>query len=910
MSVVGIDFGDESLTVAVARRAGIDVLQNEIGKRKTRSMLSFGSVQRFVADEAITQYLSNNANSVVFIKRIIGKMFNDPDIAHEQKFIPAKLVPDATGRVALAVRHLDKDVLVTPEQVVATFLAKLKQVCAHNMDGQKVSDCVIAIPHYFSDAQRRAILDAARMLEKTPVGGLNVLRLVNDITAVAVQYGVRRTLNADEKRVVVFYDIGVASTDVAVATITSTGVKMESMAADSQLGGRDFDELLVEKLAVDIKEKYKLDVHTNTKALLKLRKECSRIKETLSANTKVPYTIEYLMDGKDVTGMVQREEFENLISTHLKDRLVAPLDRALAAAGVTATEVHSIEMLGGGTRVPFVQTLVKEYTGRELSKTCDADESVCWGATMQCAMYSPSFKVKEYDVKDICAYPIRVEWQHDANAPTSGVLPDMEFSESINVFPANNVTPSVKIVTVKKPVFPLQVAARYSDDSNRPKGQALVARFAIMAPANADMAAKVADPSTKLKLKMKVDANGLLSVVSAHAHYEVDVEVEEPVDASEAAAPAAGEGEKPAESPAAAADASPSPAADGAAAPAEGDAAAAAAPVDGAAGAPATDAEAPAPAAAAPTTRKVIKKVVEKVELGVHAHYPWNLSAAAFTAALEQEQAMAHQDREVRETAERMNELEGFILTMKSRIQDSSDLKPFFAPGKADAAYEEFKTQETWLEDEGYDEKKSVYEAKIEALRVLVASALALQKEAQERPEAIAAVTTALEQWREWTKTTEEKYAHISPELRSKVTAKCDEVALWVANKQNEQGSKPAHEQPAALVKDFHAKINELNTACNVILKTPKPKPAPKPEAPKEEAPKEEAPKEEAKPAEDAAEAAKTEGDKEAAAAEEKPAEDMKDDVESAKAEEAQAETEAEKTEEPKVEEPAPMKDE
>jgi heat shock protein 4 len=510
MSVIGIDFGDESLTVAAVRNGGIDVLQNEIGKRKTRSMVSYTSSQRFIADDAISHYLSNSANSVVFVKRLLGKMFDDVETAHEQHFSPARLVADDSGRVAIAVKYLGEDVIVTPEEVVATLLAKIKRTCRHCMPDQEIADCVIAIPHYFTDTQRRAMLDAARM------AGLNVLRLVNDITAVATQYGMRRTFTADETRLVVFYDIGVCSTDVALASISGTELQMLAITSDHTLGGRDFDELLVTKLAADIKNKYKLDVFSSQRALLKLRKECDRIKQILSANSKVPYTIEYLMDDKDVSGTVTREEFETLIGANFKERLAAPLERVLAAGKVTAEQLHSLEMLGGGTRIPYVQTLIREMVGRDLSKTCDADESVCWGATLHCAMLSPSFKVKPYEVREISAFPISVDWKHDPTAPVTGVLPLTAMDESIGVFAPNNVAPSVKIITIREWALPLQVAARYGDHAARPQSHPVIARFAITPPADAAKAARI-PAQCKIKLKMKVDGSGLLSLLSAQA---------------------------------------------------------------------------------------------------------------------------------------------------------------------------------------------------------------------------------------------------------------------------------------------------------------------------------------------------------------------------------------------------------
>ena len=178
-------------------------------------------------------------------------------------------------------KNLGKEVIVTPEQIAATLLTKIKSVCEMNMDGQKVKDCVIAVPHFFTDVQRRSILDAAK------IAGLNPLRLINETTAIALQYGTGRPIT--EARKVCFYDMGVSSTDVSIVTISGQGLKVEAVASDRNLGGRVIDEILAEYLAVQIKDKYKLDVASNQKAWLKLRKEADRVKQYLSANTKVPY---------------------------------------------------------------------------------------------------------------------------------------------------------------------------------------------------------------------------------------------------------------------------------------------------------------------------------------------------------------------------------------------------------------------------------------------------------------------------------------------------------------------------------------------------------------------------------------------------------------------------------------------
>ena len=694
---------------------------------------------------------------------------------------------------------------------MAVLLTKVKSVCDMNMDGQKVKDCVIAVPHYFTDAQRRGLLDAAK------IAGLNPLRLINETTAIALQYGMGRPI--PEPRKVLFYDTGVCSTDVSLITISGTGLKVEAVASDRCLGGRDIDEALAHHMAVHIKEKYKLDVTTNQKAWLKLRKEADRVKQTLSANTKVPYTIEYIMDGRDVAGVVTREELNDLIEREFKARLIAPLQYVIDKSGVKMEEIHSIELLGGCTRIPYIQALLKDAVGCPLAKTCDADESVCRGATLQCAMLSPSFKVKEYEIKEVAPYAIEVEWLHDANARTNnGAIPAFTTEDRVRLIDLYAPTPAVKIVTIKETKLPLLVAAKYvtSGQPSFPAAEATLTRCLITAPADAKDLPEV----LKLKLKVKLDASGVGSLTEAVAVREVDVEVEEevPVDA---------------------------------AAPAEGDAAM-------------TDADKPVEKKMV----KVMRKQLIKTPLTVTAYYPYSLDERGLKAATEQEIEMANHDRLVHETNEAKNELEGYILNMRPRIQDKSDLGKYFTEAAVNEFVDRLRAEEEWLDDEGYDETKDVYVKRLSELKALGADALLKEKEREFRGETYEKFLAEVNRARQWANTTEEAFSHIPAEEREKLNKKCDDLVNTVSAAMSAQNARPDTEPLAITVAQLQAYTNEIIGFARSIMNKPKPRPVetPKPtETPKPaETPKEEAPKaeEEAPKAEEMADEPKTDGEK------------------------------------------------
>ena len=261
MSVVGIDFGAQSTKVGVARNKGIDIITNEVSNRSTPSLVGFGPKSRYLGESAKTQEISNLKNTVSSLKRLAGRSLSDPDIAIEQEYITAPLV-DINGQVGVEVNYLGRKEQFTATQLVAMFLSKIKATAGAEIK-LPVSDIVLSCPAWFTDKQRRALLDA------TEIAGLKCLRLINDTTAIALGYGITKSdLPEGEQgpRRVVFVDVGYSDYTCSVVEFKKGELAVKSTTYDRHFGGRNFDKALVDHFAAEFKEKFKIDIMTNPKA--------------------------------------------------------------------------------------------------------------------------------------------------------------------------------------------------------------------------------------------------------------------------------------------------------------------------------------------------------------------------------------------------------------------------------------------------------------------------------------------------------------------------------------------------------------------------------------------------------------------------------------------------------------------
>lgn len=392
MSVVGFDLGNETGVVAVARQRGIDVVLNDESKRETPALVCFGDKQRFLGTAGAASSMMNPKNTISQVKRLIGRQFSDPELQRDLKSLPFQVTEGKDGYPLIHARYLGEMRTFTPTQVLAMVLSDLKTIAEKNLNAAVV-DCCIGIPVYFTDLQRRAVIDAAT------IAGLHPLRLIHETTATALAYGIYKTdLPDNEPLNIAFVDVGHASLQVCIAAFKKGQLKVLAHSFDRSLGGRDFDEVLFHHFASKFKDEYKIDVHQNAKACLRLRAAVEKLKKVLSANPESPLNIECLMDEKDVRGFIKREEFEQ-ISIPILERVKKPLEKALSDTGLSVGDISAVEVIGSGSRVPAIIKILTEFFGKEPRRTMNASECVAKGCALQCAILSPTFKVREFQVR-------------------------------------------------------------------------------------------------------------------------------------------------------------------------------------------------------------------------------------------------------------------------------------------------------------------------------------------------------------------------------------------------------------------------------------------------------------------------------------------------------------------------------
>ncbi|KAM3067447.1 adenyl-nucleotide exchange factor sse1, variant 3 [Clarireedia jacksonii] len=508
MSVVGVDFGTLNTVIAVARNRGVDVITNEVSNRATPSLVGFGPKSRYLGEPAKTQEISNLKNTVGSLKRLAGRSLKDPDVALEQDYVSAPLV-DINGQVGAEVTYLGKKERYTATQLVAMYLSKVKTTASAELK-LPVADMVMSVPAWFTDVQRRSLMDAAE------IAGVKLLRLMNDTTAAALGYGITKLdlPGPEEKpRRVAFIDIGHTNYTCSIVEFKKGELTVKSTAYDRHFGGRDFDKALVEHFAAEFKEKYKIDIKSNPKAMVRVAAGAEKLKKILSANAMAPLNIESLMNDVDVSAMLKREELEALVEP-LLSRAHVPLEQALADAKLKVEDIDVIELVGGCTRVPALKERIQQFFGKNLSFTLNQDEAIARGCAFSCAILSPVFRVRDFAIHDIVNYPIEFTWEKSPDIPDEDT--------SLTVFNRGGVMPSTKILTFYRKE-PFNLEAKYAKPELLPgKMNPWIGRFTVKG-----VKADSKDDFMICKLKARLNLHGILNV--EQGYYVEDMEVEEPI---------------------------------------------------------------------------------------------------------------------------------------------------------------------------------------------------------------------------------------------------------------------------------------------------------------------------------------------------------------------------------------------
>uniref|UniRef100_A0A672GEW5 Heat shock 70 kDa protein 4-like n=1 Tax=Salarias fasciatus TaxID=181472 RepID=A0A672GEW5_SALFA len=514
MSVVGFDLGFQSCYVAVARAGGIETIANEYSDRCTPSFVSFGPRNRAIGAAAKSQVVTNCKNTVQGFKRFHGRAFSDPYVQSAKSHLVYDLAPMPSGSTGIKVMYMEEERIFSIEQVTGMLLTKLKET-AESALKKPVVDCVISVPSFYTDAERRSIMDAAQ------IAGLNCLRLMNENTAVTLAYGIyKQDLPAPEEkpRIVVFVDLGHSGYQVSICAFNKGKLKLLATAFDSELGGKDFDDILVNHFCEEFAKKYKLDVKSKPRALIRLYQECEKLKKLMSANSSdLPLNIECFMNDIDVSSKLNRGQFEEMCAGLLA-KVEGPLRSVMEQSKLKKEDIHAVEIVGGASRIPAIKERISKFFGKELSTTLNADEAVARGCALQCAILSPAFKVREFCITDIVPYPISLKWNSAAE------------EGDCEVFPKNHAAPFSKVLTFfRKDPFTLE--AYYNNPKDLPYPNTTIGQFLIH-----NVVPQASGDSAKVKVKVRVNIHGVFSVSSASLVEVIkSSEEEEPMETDQTA---------------------------------------------------------------------------------------------------------------------------------------------------------------------------------------------------------------------------------------------------------------------------------------------------------------------------------------------------------------------------------------
>eukprot|EP00518_Triparma_eleuthera_P004236 CAMPEP_0182457984 /NCGR_PEP_ID=MMETSP1319-20130603/3415_1 /TAXON_ID=172717 /ORGANISM="Bolidomonas pacifica, Strain RCC208" /LENGTH=662 /DNA_ID=CAMNT_0024656571 /DNA_START=15 /DNA_END=2000 /DNA_ORIENTATION=- len=367
-TVIGIDLGTTYSCVGVFKNGRVEIISNDQGNRITPSYVAFTDGERLVGDAAKNQATINPEKTVFDVKRLIGRKFNDKSVQADKKLVPYSIVSkDEKPYVQI------DSTSYAPEEVSAMILGKMKTT-AETFLGKEIEHAVVTVPAYFNDAQRQATKDAGT------ISGLKVERIINEPTAAAIAYGMDKS--GGESNVLVF-DLGGGTFDVTLLTIDNGVFEVLATNGDTHLGGEDFDQRVMQYFIKMMKKKSQVDISGDKRALQKLRKEVERVKRALSSQHQARLEIESLADGYDLSETLTRARFEEL-NADLFKKTLGPVGKVLDDADVKKSEVDEIVLVGGSTRIPKVQGLIKDFFGgKEPSKGINPDEAVAYGAAVQ-----------------------------------------------------------------------------------------------------------------------------------------------------------------------------------------------------------------------------------------------------------------------------------------------------------------------------------------------------------------------------------------------------------------------------------------------------------------------------------------------------------------------------------------------
>lgn len=682
------------------------------------------------------------------------------------------------------------------------MLVKIKSIAAAANSNVQIGESVLSVPYWFTDAQRRGIDTACRIAE------LNCLRVANESTMIALGYGIyksaKKLFSETEAQHVMFIDLGYSCYSVSIVDFIQGKLIVRATVCDYTLGGRNFDDVIVEHLADVFETKHKINVRNNAKAMLKLQVAGEKAKKILSPQgvSEAPANVECLAEDIDLNANLTKEDFETK-SKFLIDKLAGPINQCLAEAGLTKEEITDCEIVGGSSRIGIIKKTLAEVLGLDqnavnhgLKTTMNSDEAVCRGAALQCAILSSKIKVKPFSVIDKVPYPIHLQFD-DPNATIKAESKGDEDDEVDGVASGNSVElyskgdeypRAPKKITFKDKTSDFKLTLAYPDsaaDLLPPGHDKHIATYTIKVPPG--------KPPAKVVVTLNLDRNCCVFVQSAVVMEPIVEEEKKTEEKPEESKTAADGDEKK----------------DDKEEKKEG-----------------TEEKKESVEPPAPP-----KKKFSKTPLQFECE-TFGLDDKAVKDALELEASMANEDRLITETADRRNELESYIYGIRDKL--IGVYKKFATDAELASMNSSLQDTEDWLYGDGFDSVKSEYKKKLDELKVTGDKIEFRFFESENRTSAVDGLKKQIELCKSFAANRDEAYSHINDDERDRVITEAKSCEDWIYDLLGKQGDLPDNADPVLTGAAIQAKRNSLFTVTNPIMMKKKPKPEPKPVPPEE----------------------------------------------------------------------------